>query len=121
METPIKITVCANCQKEPEFSAVNDAITKAEKDRPDLKFSHGICKRHMAETYKQLGKTDDWIKARLSQLPDEGSSPDFKARPELVRQYSMGVFTPEDYKKVQAVSPTDNLKEFFQKRAGLLP
>lgn len=110
------IYVCANCQA--EIPEVKEAIRKAEKDRPDLSISHGICKRHAAVWYKSMGKTDDWIKTKLSQTPSQ--TPDLKEHPEIVKQYTQGVFTPADYKKAQSVTPTDNIKEFFRKRAGLI-
>ena len=107
------VLICSHCQKESGHEAVDTAIRKAEKDRPDLGFSHGVCKRHAADMYRQMGKSDDWIQTKLTQNPPK--VPDMKEHPELVKQYSQGIFTPEDLQKSQSA-----LKEILQKRAGII-
>ncbi len=103
------VKICAYCQK--EFPEVDKAV---KDNRNKITFSHGICQRHAAEVYKQMGMNDDWIKKKLSQNPNP--VPDLKAHPELVKLYSQGIFTPEEFKHSQT-EPT--LKEIFQKRAGI--
>ncbi len=107
------VSICANCQK--EFPEVDEVIKTAEKEREDIKFSHGVCKRHYIYFLKQMQMDDAQIEIKL-----QGKTfkcPDLKASPELIKQYSSGVFTPEDYKKAQF--PINSIKELFQRRAGI--
>ncbi len=107
------VYICSYCQK--EFPDVDASIIKAEKDRPDLRFSHGICKRHYSDMLKQMGKNDEQIQTIITKAPTKVL--DLKEHPELVKQYTEGRFTPEDYKKDQF--PTE-LKEAFKKRANII-
>lgn len=114
------IRICANCQK--EFPEVDSAV-KGSLDR--INFSHGVCERHSMEMLKQMGKDDSEIQLILQRMRERRGSnppvPDLKEHPEIVKQYSQGIFTPEDYKKAQSpISSETTLKEFFLKRSGLI-
>ena len=100
MNKPL-VKLCAWCQGEyPE-------ITKSvQRSQNQIDFSHGVCKRHAAFQYKQMGKDDAFIKSKIDQM--QNSVPDLKENPELVKAYSEGNFFPNQ-----------SLRERFQKLANI--
>jgi hypothetical protein len=65
--------VCAQCEKEHGKTEVPPGTQK----------SHGMCRRHAIESYRQLGKEDpgaaefvQQLVAKLSSRPDSDFSPD---------------------------------------------
>jgi hypothetical protein len=108
------VMICAYCQQ--DFPEIDKKIRETMNTRKDIGFSHGICRRHFAELLKDSGASDGEIKSELDSVKEAGV-PDLKQHPELVKQYSQGNFTPEDYKKDQF---STSLKEAFQKRANII-
>lgn len=113
MGTP-SVTICSYCQK--ENPAVDSAVKSHEKD---IRFSHGICKRHALEMLKQMNMSDDKIKAFLSKVGD--GAPDLKENPELAKAYSKSIFTPEQIQQSSKGQQGANNKitERFQVLAGI--
>ena len=114
MDTPF-VSICANCQK--ENPAVDSAVKSHSKD---IKFSHGICKRHALEMLKQMDMRDDKISEFMKKLEGNGP-PDLKENPELVKAYSKGLFTPEQIQQANQTQQTENNKlvERLQSLAGI--
>ena len=111
-----QISICGNCQQ--EFPSVNIAVNAAMKkygESGEITFSHGMCPRHFREQGKDFGWSNDRIENHIK--GQTKTTPDLKEHPELIKQYSQGIFTPEQYK--QNEFPTE-LKEMFQRRANIL-
>jgi hypothetical protein len=106
------VFMCMLCQ--PEYPEVNKAVRTAMSTRKDISISHGVCQRHYTEMAKKAGKSDEEIEASMIRL-GAAKCPDLRAHPELVKQYSQGVFVPEDLNP-----PPAEVKEIIQKRAGII-
>lgn len=61
--------VCAACEK--EFGAIPD--------QPGMQKSHGLCRRHAADAYRDAGYPEKV--AELAQKPDENFAPDVAQLP----------------------------------------
>lgn len=112
------VALCSYCQKEhPEVGKQVQAQSK------EVNFSHGICKRHSVEMMKQMGLPPDKIQAKLQSMysGDKPGLPDLSQRPDLVKLYSMGIFTKEQLEKARQESQQKKaeLTERLQKLAGI--
>lgn len=115
------IKLCSYCQK--EFPEVDKAVKAADKSK--IGFTHGVCPRHFRKFFEKSGTSPEQIEKYIGAMKD--SIPDLREHPELIKQYSQGIFTPDQYKQTNQIQQTESemefeptLKEAFQKRAGII-
>lgn len=109
IEKPV-IRICANCQQEFNF---REQVKNAAKEQ-GLMFTHGVCHRHFIKALiEDAGMSKEESEKMASSIPS--FAPDLKEHPELVKSYLQGVFTLSDKDQ-----PLQSIKEFFQKRAGII-
>lgn len=76
MDDITKLHICAWCQK--EIPAVDQAIKHLH--TKGMKLSHGMCRQHLINWYKQFGK-------ELPPATTEEGCPNLHERPDLVQGY----------------------------------
>jgi len=101
---PTLVRICAQCQRE---FGLTPAVEKANKEQ-GIKFSHGMCPRHIGEFWKATQKdipsiTDADIQQKIenAKKDQDAAKLDLSNKPELVQHYKNGIFTPEQLQKTQ--------------------